>query len=98
MIFVFLRLQSKSIEILWKTIGVSLQQKILKNRWLYYAKLHNYAFLKISNVSKYTRDALCCIPSLGFELEALIILHNYENPWFLHAFELQNHGFPWISR
>ena len=60
--------------------GGAKTQKIMKNRCLFDAKLHNCALLQISNVSKYTREALCCIPSLGFELEALFILQNHDNP------------------
>ena len=46
-----------------------LKLKIMTNRCLCDPKLHNCALFQIVYVSKYTREALCCIPSLGFELE-----------------------------
>ena len=73
-----------------------LNQKIMRNRCLLHPKLHNCALSQFFYVSKYTREALCCIPSLGFELEALFILQNHDTPWFFRGFALQNHGFPWI--
>ena len=57
-----------------------LKQKIMRNRCWPHPKLHNCALLQILNVSKYIREALCCVPSLGFELEALFILQNRDNP------------------
>ena len=48
----------------------------MRNRPRNHPKLHNSALSQIVYVSKYTREALCCIPSLGFELEALFILQN----------------------
>ena len=75
-----------------------LKQKIMRNRCLPHPKLHNCALSQIVYVSKYTREALCCIPSLGFELEALFILQIHDNPCFFHGFALQNHGFPCIFR
>ena len=57
-----------------------LKQKIMRNRWLCDPKLHNCALFQIVYVSKYIREALCCLPSLGFELEAFFILQNHDNP------------------
>ena len=76
--------------------GDAKTQKIMTNRCLRDPKLHNCALSQIVYVSKYTREALCCILSFGFEVEALFILQNHDNPWFFHGFALQNHGFPWI--
>ena len=97
---------SCSIRFPWIFIGFLLicyggakTQKIMKNRCLFEAKLHNCALLQILNVSKYIREALCCVPSLGFELEGKILL---ETMIFLVFFMLLPSktmvflGFAWI--
>ena len=57
-----------------------LRHKNHEHQCLFDAKLHNCALSQIDYVSKYTREALCCFPSLGFELEALFILRIHDNP------------------
>ena len=56
------------------------RKKNPENRSLFQAKLHNCALLQIVNVSKYIREALCCIAALGFELEEKHIMRNHDNP------------------
>ena len=75
------------MESLWKIKEhrmEQLKQKITTNRCLRDPKLHNCALSQIVYVSKYTREALCCIPSLGFELEDLFFT-NHGFSCFFHV-------------